>query len=201
MIELKKCCEVPFPEKLFEQFEIKENVIYANVNASKVLGIMKYFIKMHREPLFFILEIPRKKQDIPDGTARNPNNDNDVYFIDGLDSRNACRCLDMLGDFLIKDGLNTFGIGCHESHEEILFGNYNIMTVYAQNPKKYIRLMKRFHIEQTDALITVWDTFDQEHPGKSRRYDSEETGKNIYDIPEAFKKYGMYLYKPDDITA
>ena len=25
MIELKECCKVPFPEKLFEHYEVKEN--------------------------------------------------------------------------------------------------------------------------------------------------------------------------------
>lgn len=198
MIELKQCCQVPFPEKLFEKFEIKENRICANVNASKALDMMKKFIKIHREPLFFILEIPRTKHDIPSEAEWNPDDDRDTYFIDGLDSKSAHRCLDALGNFLIKDGLNTFGIGCHKSHEEILFGDYNVMTVYSQKPKKYIRFMKRFRIAQTDALITAWDTFDSEHPGKSWRYDSEETGKNIYDIPKAFEKYGMYLYKAED---
>ena len=63
MIELKECCRVPFPEKLFEKYEVKENAIYANVNTSKVLDMMKRFIKMHEEPLFFILEIPCKEKD------------------------------------------------------------------------------------------------------------------------------------------
>ena len=44
MIELKECCQVPFPEKLFEEYEVNESAIYDNVNSSKVLDMMKRFI-------------------------------------------------------------------------------------------------------------------------------------------------------------
>ena len=29
--ELKKCCKVPFPERLFEQYEVGDQMITANV--------------------------------------------------------------------------------------------------------------------------------------------------------------------------
>lgn len=32
MLELKECCQVPFPEKLSEGYEVTERAIYANVN-------------------------------------------------------------------------------------------------------------------------------------------------------------------------
>ena len=63
MIELKDRCKVPFPEKLFEEYEVRETAIYANVNTSKILDIMKRFIEMHDEPLFFILELPCEEDD------------------------------------------------------------------------------------------------------------------------------------------
>ena len=44
MLEMKECCKVPFPEKLFEEYEVKDTAIYANVNASKVVDMMKRFI-------------------------------------------------------------------------------------------------------------------------------------------------------------
>jgi len=39
MLEMKECCKVPFPEKLFEEYEIKDHAVYANVNASKIQKI------------------------------------------------------------------------------------------------------------------------------------------------------------------
>ena len=197
MLELKKCCKVPFPEKLFEEYEVKDTAIYANVNASKILEMMRQFIKMHNEPLFFILELPCKDEDgITEGkTITNANDDYDVYFIDGLDAEQATDCIESLGVFLIKDGMNTFGIGGHESHEEILFGKYNVVTIYTKNAESYGDFMHSFGIKKTNSLVTAWDTFDHEHPGECKLYVSEETGKTIYDIPEAYKDYGMYLYE------
>ena len=181
MIELKECCKVPFPEKLFEHYEVKENAIYANINTSKVLNMMKRFIETHNEPLFFILELPCKEEDGITKSKKlyNTNDEFDIYFIDGLDAEHACQFIDSLGSFLIKDGMNTFGIGGHESHEEILFGKYNIMTLYTKNADEYRDFLNKFDIQETNTLITAWDTFDQENPGECSLYVSEKTGKII----------------------
>lgn len=198
MLEMKECCKVPFPEKLFEEYEVRETAIYANVNTSKVLEMMKRFIQMHDKPLFFILELPCKEDDggiTEEKILTNTNDDYDVYFIDGLDAKQATQCIDALGDFLVKDGMNTFGIGGHESHEEILFGKYNVMTIYTKNADSYSDFLHGFGIKKTDNLVTAWDTFDPEHLGECECYVSKETGKTIYDIPEAYKEYGMYLYE------
>jgi hypothetical protein len=188
---------VPFPEKLFEKYEVQENAIYANVNASKIIDVMKRFVEMHNESMFFILEIPCKEDDgITDSkTLINANDDYDVYFIDGLDKEHINQCLDALGDFLTKDGMNTFGIGGHESHEEILFGKYNVVTIYTNSADEYSELLSSFGIEKTASLVTAWDTFDESHPGECSLYVSEKTGKTIYDIPDAYKECGMYLYE------
>lgn len=197
MLELKECCKVPFPENLFEEYEVKENAIYANVNASKVLEMMKRFIDMHDEPLFFILEIPCKHEDgiTESKTLVNFGEDNDVYYIDGMNADFAKQLLDAIGDVLVKDGMNTFGIGCHESSEEILLGKYNVMTVYTVESEKYRGFFDLFGIKKVDSLVTAWGTFDKEHPGECTIYVSKEMGKTVYDIPEDFKKYGMYFYE------
>ncbi len=198
MLEIKKCCKVPFPERLFEEYEVKEDAIYANANASKVIDMMKRFIDMHDEPLFFILEIPCKHED--DGITEskklvNLHENNDVYFIDGMNADFAKHILDSIGEILVDDGMNLFGIGCHESMEEILFGKYNVMTVYTAEAEKYNAFFDAFGIKKTDKLVTAWDTFDKEHPGECFKYVCEENGKTVYDIPEDFKEYGMYFYK------
>lgn len=198
MIELKECCKVPFPEKLFENYEIKENFISANVNASKVLDMMKRFVKMHDEPLFFILEIPCiNKDDITESKVLHldTNDDYDIYFVDGLDSEQACQYIDTLGNHLLKDGMNTFGIGGHVSNEEILLGKYNVLTIYTQSADGYRDFFNDFNIKETDTLITAWDTFDEDNPGECTIYVSKETGRTIYDIPEIYKEYGMYFYE------
>ncbi len=63
MIELKKCCRVPFPERLFEQYTVCDKMMTANVGTGKVADIMKHFLEMRDEPVFFILEIPTDLDD------------------------------------------------------------------------------------------------------------------------------------------
>lgn len=195
MIELKKCCSVPFPEKLFEQYEIHDNYIVANVNTSKVTAMMKRFIAEHsNEPLFFILEIPTKYDDETKyGEWISEHLHEDVYFIDGLNIVKALHILEEVGELLSQDGMNTFGFGGHISHEEILFARYNVMTIYTRNADKYNSLLADFSVERTDNLITAWDTFSREHGGETWRIENADL--SIYDIPELYKDKGMYFYE------
>ena len=197
MIELKPCCKIPYPERLYEQYQIHEGVVYANVNASKILDMMRDFTMSHEEPLFFVLELPCKEEDeiTQSKVLYNANDDYDVYFIDGLNAKQACHILDCLGDFLVKDGMNTFGIGGHESHEEILFGKYNVTTLFSENTEKYRDFFEKHGIVPTDELVSAWDTFDEQHPGECRLYVSPKTGKTIYDIPKEYESCGMYRYE------
>ena len=156
--------------------------------------MMTRFIEEHCEPLFFILELPanqKEEEEIGGGTVRNLHDD--VYYMDNLDKNQALQMLKALGHFLIKDGLNTFGFAGHRSNEEILFGRYNVLTVYTANEKAYAPFFADFGIEKTDKLVTAWDTFDREHPGECERYEAK--GKTIFDIPEAFQDFGLYLAK------
>ena len=196
MIELKECCKVPFPEKLFEEYEIRENAVIANVGCSKVLDMMKRFAHMHASPLFFILEIPSRAYDgITESKIIKNTDDYDVYFVDGLSCDQACQYLDAVGHFLLKDGMNLFGIGVHTGGEEIVFGRYNVMTLFTKNADMYRELFSKYGIKETESLVTAWDTFDENNPGECNLYISQQTGKTIYDIPETYKDYGMYLYE------
>jgi len=194
MIELKQGCRVPYPEKLFEQYEVSERAIHANVDASKVMDMMRRFIKEHQEYLFFILELPANQADETETAPGVVDTfHTDVYFMDGLDEEHALQMLEAAGPLLIADGMNTFGFGGHESHEEILFERYNVMRVYCADAATYESFFADFGISKTDQLVTAWDTFDAEHPGECKRV--EMNGKTIFDIPNDFKEYGLYFYE------
>ena len=193
MLELVKGHEVPRVELLSEAFTKTNDVsITANVNASKIQTLFEDFINSHDEPMFFILELPvpvDREERVGPGILKGSHND--VYYIDGCSNEDCHTILDVIGKWIINDGLSTFGFGCHHSNDEILLGKYNIITVYSESIHSYNALFERHHIPQVDTLITAWDTFDADHPGVSTRY--EEDGKTVYDIPEAFKEFGMYL--------
>lgn len=192
MLKMKKCCSVPFPEKLSEQYEVLKNKIVANVGTDKIMDILLDFIDMHNEWLFFILEIPTNMDDEPTDEEGNIiGKHKDVYYIDGCRQENIKAILADIGELLIDDGMSSFGIGGHESKEEILFERYNVTTIFSKNPNKYENFFETYGIIKTENLITAWQTFSKEHYGKCSLYTVG--GRDIYSIPEDYKKYGMYF--------
>lgn len=192
MLQMKKGCSVPFPEKLSEQYEIHENRIVANVGTDKVKNMMLEFIDMHSEWLFFILEIPTNWNDELKGESGELiSRHKDVFYIDGCSQEKVKSILLDIGDLLIDDGMNCFGFGGHESSEEILFDKYNVMTIYTQNPENYEDFLKKYNITKIEDLITAWDTFSKENYGETGICEID--GVDIYSIPDNYKEHGMYF--------
>ena len=192
MLKMKKGCTVPFPEKLSEGYEVQENSIVANVGIDKIEKIIHNFIVMHDEPLFFILEIPTNlnNEEITENGNINTLH-KDVYYIDGCSKDEALTILNRARDILINDGISSFGFGGHESGDEIMFGKYNVMTIFSHNIAVFGPFLEEHGISRSDDLITAWNTFSPEHPGNSVRY--ELNGTTVFDIPEMFKEWGIYL--------
>ena len=92
---------------------------------------------------------------------------------------------------MINDGLCSFGFGCHQSNDEIMVGKYNVVSVFTQNKDTYDGFFEEHGIPFVGQLITAWDTFSQDNPGESFRVDTD--GRSVYDIPEIFKDWGIYL--------
>lgn len=192
ILKLKAGAKVSSSEALYEGYETGENHITANVCIDKIEGVLQHFIVMNDEPMFFILELPAKADDeteVAPGVVDALHKD--VYYIDGCSQEEALTILIRVGELLYNDGLISFGYGLHESGDEIMFGKYNVLTIYSQNIGKYGDFFEAHEIEQTENLITAWDTFTAEHPGESSRYDID--GKSVYDIPKQFEEWGMYL--------
>ena len=191
MLILRTGCKVPFPEKLSEEYMLADDQIIANISADRIKAVMEHFISIHKEPVFFILELPSKRNDeeeILPGVVDKLHKD--VYYIDGCTQEEALIILLRVGDLMINDGLSSFGFGCHESTDEIMFGKYNVTTIFSRNIEQYIDFMAEHEIPKADNITTAWDTFSQEHPGSSERIDTD--GKDIYSIPEIFADWGIY---------
>ena len=192
MIKFRKGCTVPFPERIHEEYEINANSIIANIDADKIGDLLLDFIKMHNEPLFFILEIPSELQDENivkpcwvDGLHK------DVYYIDGCTQEQAFIIIEQIGELLINDGLSAFGFGCHISHDEIMIGKYNVVTIYSKATETYNKILEKNELKPVKKLVTAWDTFTHETPGETERI--ETNGKTVFDIPEMFSDWGIYL--------
>ena len=191
MLVLRKGCKVPFPEKLSEEYMLTDHQITANISADKIKKIMKHFICIHNEPVFFILELPSKQDDeeeIRPGVVEKLHKD--VYYIDGCSNEEALTILLRIGELMINDGLCSFGFGCHESADEIMFGKYNVTTIFSRKIEQYIDFMADHEIPNAEHITTAWDTFSQEHPGCSERIDTD--GKDVFSMPEMFADWGIY---------
>ena len=192
MLKVRKGCTVPLNEKLFEGYEKKEKYIYANVDSDKIIDVLNHFIVMHDEPLFFILELPTK---LDNENIIQPNIieclHKDVYYIDGCNKEEALTILLRIGDLLVNDGLCSFGVGAHHSHNEIMVGKYNLISFIENKQGFFDDFLEVHDIQPVEKLITAWDTFTKEYPGESERVITD--GKDVFDIPEMFKDWGIYL--------
>jgi len=191
-MKLKSGCSVPFPKLLEEGYMVQENQIVANIGIEKIDSVMQHFIAMHKEPLFFILEIPAN---IKDETEIRPNEmdkfHKDIYYIDGCSQKKAVIIISRVGELLYNDGLSSFGYGGHESGDEIIFSKYNVLKIFSQNIEKYKQFFDIHDIMKKDKVITAWDTFSGEHPGTSDIITIDNN--NVYSIPKQFENWGMYL--------
>lgn len=191
-LKLKAGAKILSSIPIYEGYEVGDNHIIANVGINKIEDVFQHFIVMHEEPIFFILELPANAADETEvslGIVEKLHRD--IYYIDGCSQEKALTILIRVGNLLYNDGISSFGFGGHESGDEIMFGKYNVLTIYSQSIEKYSEFFDAHEIEKTDSLKTVWDTFTEKTPGVSERYEVD--GKSVFDIPEQFKEWGMYF--------
>lgn len=62
-LKLKAGAKVSSPSVLYEGYETGDNQITANVGIDKIESVLQHFIVMHKEPMFFILELPANADD------------------------------------------------------------------------------------------------------------------------------------------
>ena len=146
---------------------------------------------MKSEPVFFILELPVRQDDETEsapGVVRAFHKD--VYYIDGCSIEEALTILSRVGRLMINDGLCSFGFGGHESQEEIVFGKYNVTTIFSRNTGAFRDFFKEHDVPEVSGLKTAWDTFSKDHPGSSEKIITN--GKDVYSIPVDFANWGIY---------
>lgn len=192
MLNMVKGCRINDPSILYEGYERTESGFTANVDADKILALIESFVLLHNEYCFVILEVPTNAKDetaLASGGIRLLHKD--VYYLDGLTPERAVDFLHVFGEWLVHDGMSSFGIGIHSGANEIVLGNYNVVTVYTKTPEKYNSFFEAQGIREVADLKTAWDYFTHDEPGESFLYECK--GKNIYDLVEHLKQYGLYF--------
>lgn len=181
MLKLRKGSKVPFPELLSEGYVDEAPYFTANVGADNLESLLRHFIALHKEYIFFILELPGVEEGIH----------TKVYFIDGCTQEKALEILDKTKKILLNDGMSAFGFGCHRTRDEIMVGKYNVVTLFTENAPVFDGFFEKHGIPRVQELTTAWDTFTTDAPGDS--FCVETDGKSIYDIPDLLKDDGIYL--------
>ncbi len=192
MLNVIKGCRIKDPAVLFEGYERMETGFVANVNADKIQTLLESFVLLHNEFCFIILEVPTNaKEETAFASDATRSLHKDVYYLDGLTAERAVEFLHVFGEWFIHDGLSSFGIGIHSGANEIVLGKYNVVTVYTKTPQQYIGFFEAQGIREVKDIKTAWDFFTDDTPGESFLYEHE--GKNIYDLVEHLKQYGLYF--------
>ncbi len=191
MLNMIKGCWVPDPSLLFEGYERTKSGFAANIDADKIQSLFESFIRLHNEPCFIILEVPTNAKDERDLCWGKGKLHKDVYYLDGLTPERAMEFLNVFGQWLIHDGLSSFGIGLHSGGNEIMRGKYNVVTIYTRDVPKYQGFFESHGVTEVDELITAWDYFTMETPGDSFLYSHD--GTDIYGLIEHLKQYGLYF--------
>ena len=189
MFNFKKGCDVPFPEMIHEEYEKNEYGYIANISTEKIVDVLKDFVNMQDGLVFFFLEVPTNLNDEPQ-KEKVTNFHKDIYYMDGLTKEKSFSFLDEVGEVLSNDGLCKFGFGS-QSYDEIMVGKYNVVTISCKENNLYEELFLKNNIKPTNHLVTAWDTFTQESPGRSRKI--ELNGKTVYSIIDDFRDRGMYF--------
>lgn len=192
MFVFKKGCKVPFPENIFEEYEETEYGYIANVSAEKIIDVLKDFVHLQDDLLFFFLELPTNLADEPKKENVIASNfHKDIYYMDGLTKEKTFSFLDSVGELLTNDGLCRFGFGSQSNNDEIMVGKYNVITISCKKNNPYGNLFHKNKIKRTENLVTAWDTFSIEYPGRSKKI--ELNGKDVYSIIDDFKEWGIYF--------
>ena len=185
---------IPFPEKIKEEFQVFDNYIQLNLSFEKIRPMLDDFLEQLAEPLFIAIQIPLSAQE--EAEIRKDNTDplhQRVCYLDGQTKEQVQAILAQYGDLLLNDGISSFAIASHITNDELFIQKYKLINIYCREPEMYFDLLEKYELEQTDDLITVWNTFSSETPGEARRI--ELNGIDIFDVYNDLLKLGLYEAK------
>lgn len=207
MLEMIKGAKVPFADLLYEGYSINDNVITANVNATKIKKVLSDFIKAEKAELFCLfIEVPSKLDD--ENIIRKATNDKigilhtshlDVYYLDGIKKDEITKILNTFHDILVNDGLCNFGV-LSQNNNELGKYKYNILIGHSKSGdfSAAVNAFENNGISKVSDFKNAWDYISAESPGSSEVYEIEE--KNVYDVIKLLEKLGMYKAYQREIT-
>lgn len=185
-------------EQAYEVRQTEKYTIFTvNISRDNLEHALLSLIPLVATPGFFVLEVPSHEE--TEQRLRKNNDDpfhKDVYYLDGQEMVGFKQLWEVSRELLLDDGMVTFGFGSHPNctdgqFDEVFVGKYKILTLYSNNPNKFIQALAELGIPQVEKLRTVWDNFSEENPGSAETI--QINGKDIYDLAETLKEQGLYF--------
>jgi hypothetical protein len=194
MIQTAAGIEIPFPERIHEKYILKEDYIRFNVSFPKLGRLFLDFLHNLPEPVFLIIEVPlNQKEEAQQQKPGENKTHSAVLYLDGQTREQIIDILKAYGPILFHDGISRFGVASHETGDELFIEKYKVVAICSKNIGRYVFLMHKYRIEKTHCLITPWDTFTPDHPGKCSKVTVNNM--DIYGVVDKLKAQGMYRDK------
>lgn len=202
MFQLIKGASIPDISGLREEYQIDNNILYANVSAENIPIVFESFLsKMQEdEPLFLFIDVPCNVDDELRLNPQQPGQEHaikkyhrDVFYLDGLNRESMLMLLHSgVGELLINDGLAFFGFGSLDSHVELGKYKYNVLTGYlhGEDSSFLTDIFEAISIPRVNEIVSAWQLFSDENPGESRKYEFD--GKDVYVLLDQMKELGLY---------
>ena len=193
-------------ENIKEEFQKDDYYIIANVSEDKILDVINHFSVLNKdEKMFLILECPcdeQKEIELNKKIAKKEGKSfdghilfklhKDIYYADGLGFEHIIGIINENFDMFRNNGLISFGVGCHESNDEIMIEPYNIVTIFSKQIDQYSEFYKAHDIKECKNIKTAWNLIQASNPGV--KTVSNDGNGDIYSfIRKMEKEVGLYL--------
>ena len=166
-------------EKLRSSYSVNISGVKALLSGELILPAAKKLTELLEEPVFFFLELPQENSE-----------EYDIYYLDNCTKQVAAAILDRYGELLAQDGVSRFGFGSHKTEEELYFGEYQELSVYAPGNSVYEEALEELGLEGLSEADSIWELLSDEEPGTLTAVEIE--GETVFDLPELLKNAGIY---------
>lgn len=194
MLQVAKGVELPFPEKIREEYQLFSNCVLFHLSIEKAAPMLRDFIDQEPEPFFLALHLPLSEQE-EKPLRKSPSDPfhERVYYLDGQSREQMLALLEQYGALLLEDGLSQFSVGSHVTQADFFVQKYKLIAIYDQDPGRFAGLLQHYGLRETERLLTAWDTFTRDSPGCCMRIEMD--GMSVYEIREQLAERGLYAAK------
>ncbi|MCD7894286.1 MAG: hypothetical protein LUG60_11425 [Erysipelotrichaceae bacterium] len=192
MFNLIKGAKIENNDVLKEGYRLlRKNHIEAVVETHHIMILMEQFIRRFENETFFIfIEVPTSLDDeekYDDGYLHK-----DVYFMKKLSADEVSGIFYLFEDILLNDGLSSFGVAF--DHGQIGKSKCNMVDVYHRNASDFRDIFENNNIYEDNQMITPRELINENNQGLCFLYEDND-GKNIYDVVESLKGFGLYKFE------